>query len=281
MVEKSHDTVSDMVYVKENELDGFNIGGVGENIPTMVGESRVPNNIFQAYILVAASIDVTYVGRGDISSGYMGGSYHLSSKNVSEYDNSVNNFNYVDNTQNSIKSSLYSGINMIYFPQDSSFSQFRKVNGDSNDTFTSMSHRMSIYGRSLPPGSLSPGSVLVEVTKVYATLPIAGLEDVCASHSRVNEILPTEMESSHNFIKDLNLTVRNKGDDEKYLKQYLDMDYIEQKEIYDDVQSSKKSDGTYLSSNGRPETEVDRRNKLISLIKNYVPKKTKVDLSNK
>ena len=238
MVEKSQTQFSDTYYVNDNALDGHNDNQLPVNL---VGESRVPDNIFQAYILSAASINVSFVGRVDISSGYFGGSYHLSGKNVNEFDNAVNNFNYIDNTTNSVKSNLFSGVNINYFPQDSSFSQFKKPNGNSNENFQTMSHRMNVYGRSLPNSTLSPKSVLVEVTKVYATLPIAGLEDVCSTHSRVNELTNDEINNSHNFIKDNNLGIRN-GDDEENLKKFFNMNSIDQNEILKEVKNLKQED---------------------------------------
>ena len=100
MVEKSNTTSSDVYYVNDNGLDGYQTGILPVNL---VSESRVPNGVFQAVVLVAASIDVSFVGRVDVSSGYFGASYHLTGTNVNTFDNNVQNFNYVDNTIGSVK----------------------------------------------------------------------------------------------------------------------------------------------------------------------------------
>ncbi len=260
MVEKSNTTSSDMYYVNDNALDGYTVSALPVNL---VEESRVASNVFQAYILVAASIDVTFVGRYDISSGYFGASYHLTGTDVNVYDNNVNNFNYVDHTVNSVKANFASGINMIYFPQDSSFSQFKKPNISSAGNYIAMSHRMNVYGRSLPSGTLSQKSVMVNVTKVYATLPVSGFEDVLSAHTNVNEVSEVDMNKAHGFIKDTGLGVRVGGDNETLVK-FLNMHKYEQESILDGF--------------GENSSEMEKRDELISRIKNFSNNRVVVEL---
>lgn len=162
MVEQGNPS-SDVTYINDIGLDGHSTAILPVNY---VAESRVPPNVFQAFVLAAASMKVTYMGRVDVSSGYFGGSYHLSTTDVASFDNNVQDFNYVDNSFNSIRTKLFSGISMIYFPQDSSFQTFKKPNANSATNYIAMTHRMNVYGRGLPSGTLSPNSVVVQVTKV-------------------------------------------------------------------------------------------------------------------
>ena len=260
MVEKTNTTNSDMYYVNDNALDGSTISAAPVNI---VAESRVPAGVFQAFVLVAASVDVSFVGRVDVSSGYFGASYHLSSTDVDTFDNSVMDFNYIDNSLNAIQSDLFSGTNMLYFPQDTSFSQFKKPNVNSAGNFTAMSHRMNVYGRGLPAGSLAPYSILVKVTKVYATLPISGFEDIMAAHTRVNELSSEQMYNVHNFVKESGFAVRS-GRDAPVVDKFLKMLPFEQKEI--------------IQSKG--DSQDKRRDNLIARIKNYHHVPTRIDLNN-
>lgn len=265
MVEQSNTSSSDMYYSNDSTLDGYKLTNVS---PTRVAEARVPDNIFQAFVLCAASIDVKFVGRQDVSSGYFGASYHLSSTDVNSFDDNVENFNYVDNTIGSIRADLFSGVNMIYFPQDSSFSQFKKPNTSSADNYIAMSHRMNIYGRSLPSSTLSPKSVMVTVTKVYATLPKSGYEDVLSVHTEINEVSHEQMQSVHEFIKTSGFGVRN-GNDKQVIDKFLNMLPIEKNEIIEKIK------------NEIPDNQVSkRRDYIVSLIRNYKTPQTIVSLYN-
>ena len=261
MVESSNTVASDMYFVNDNALDGFTVSALPVNL---VGESRVPSNIFQAFVLTAASIDVSFVGRVDVSSGYFGASYHLSGVDVASFDNAVNNFNYVDNTLNAITSDLFSGINMIYFPQDSSFSTFKKPNSNSSSNFIAMSHRMNIYGRTLPSSTLSPKSVLVEVTKVYATLPQPGYEDVMTAHTSINEISEKEMNSVHDFVKESGFGIRTLKDTHS-INKFLSMVPLDQKEVLKGTENM---------------TPNERRQEIVSKLKNFNAPLTFIDLKS-
>ena len=89
MVEKGS-TLSDVYYVNDNALDGYTTAPLPLNY---VAESRVPAGVFQAFVMVAASVKVSYLGRVDVSSGYFGGSYHLSTTDVADFDSNVQDFN--------------------------------------------------------------------------------------------------------------------------------------------------------------------------------------------
>lgn len=151
-------TVSDTYYINDNGLNG-NSTAV---LPIVaVDESRVAANVFQAFVLSAASVKVSYFGRLDVSSGYFGGSYHLSSTDVHNFDRSAQDFNFIDNSFNSARGKLFSGLSIVYFPQDTGFQEFKKPNTNSSGNFIPMSHRINVYGRGLPSSALSNGSVVV------------------------------------------------------------------------------------------------------------------------
>ena len=237
---------SDIYYVNDNALDGTNVSAT----PIITAnESKVKDGLFQAYILVAASVEAKFQGRFDAASGYWGASYHLTGTNVDTFDNNVMDFNYVDNTINSLKTSLYEGIKIVYFPQDNSFSEFKIPSENSTGNKISMSHRMNVYGRGLPKDTVSPGSVIIEVKKVFACLPKPGLEDVLPLHRNSQEIKGEDMDITNDFIKQTGLAIRRSyGKDDTKINNFIDMFKDEKINLLDELRNTNQSEKRELVS---------------------------------
>jgi len=224
----------------------------------------VTAGVFQAFVLCAASVKVNYLGRVDVSSGFFGGSYMLSGTDVHAFDDSAEDFNYIDNSFNAIHAKLFAGINVIYVPQDSSFHEFKRPSTSSANNYIPMSHRINIYGRGLPTGTLSPNSVMVTITKVYATLPTPAFDDIIGVRSSVNELSSEQVKSIHGLVKDNGLDVIS-GDNKHLLEKFASLNQMERTEVLESVPAG---------ASGK------RRDIVLSMIKNYQPRNTRIKLTN-
>lgn len=237
MVERGFNggNASDIYLLNDVTLDGFTKSTA---TPLYIQESTVPAGLFQAFILTACKMTVTFIGRVDVSSGYLGGGYNLSNvdSTLMDYDMSV--FNYIDNMPGSVHSNIFDGINIIYFPQDSSFSTFKKPNASSISNFSPMTYRMNVYGRSLPANTLSQYSIKVDITKVYATIPKQGYEEALPVNIDTNELSQDSKNETHDFIHMNDLSIFN-SDQEKYIEKLLNLPKIESKSIIDEIHKGK------------------------------------------
>lgn len=237
MVERGFNSgnASDIYVLNDVTLDGYTKSTA---TPNYIQESTVPAGLFQAFILTACKLTVTFIGRVDVSSGYLGGGYNLSNVDSTLIDYDMSIFNYIDNMPGSVHSSIFDGINIIYFPQDSSFSTFKKPNTSSLLNFCPMTHRMNVYGRSLPANNLSQYSIKVDVTKVYATIPKQGYEEALPVSLDTNELSQESKNNTHEFIHMNDLSIFN-SEQEKYIEKLLDLPKIEAKSITDEIHKGK------------------------------------------
>ena len=156
-------------------LDGINKDATKAHYIPQSITGCVPG-AFNAYVLQCFKLSVEYVGRSDIQSGLFGGSYFVSTENSLEPDINASIFNYIDDSINAVKVDSKDGLNVIYYPLDTSYTQFMNVNQDNIATHSmSTSLRLSIYGSSLPPGiegiNGSPNCVNYSICAIYNVIP--------------------------------------------------------------------------------------------------------------
>jgi hypothetical protein len=136
-------------------------------------QTQVVAGAFNAYVLHCLKISIKYVGRPDVQSGVFGGAYFLSYQNSSAADNQGAIFNYIDDSINSVKVDSTDGINIVYYPPDTSYTEFRAVNKDlvaSGAMSTSV--RLAAYGCALPnPVLNSAPSIQVNYIAIWNIIP--------------------------------------------------------------------------------------------------------------
>lgn len=163
---------SSTVYINSNDaVDGLNADAtLAHYIPQpMMG--CVPG-AFNAYVLQCFKLSVEYVGRPDIQSGFFGGAYFVSTVNSLVPDTNATIFNYIDDSINAVKVDSKDGLNVIYFPLDTSYTHFMNVNQDNIATHAmNTSLRLSIYGSALPTGVSAPNCVNFSVCAIYNVIP--------------------------------------------------------------------------------------------------------------
>ena len=144
---------------------------------TRVNESKVQSSLFSAYMLLAMSITVKYIGSQQYQAGTFGAGYTLSSNGTSTIDNSYIDFNIVQRTTNFVEVPTSDSLKVIYFPPDNSFMEFRLPNEDSVvSNRQPLSHLIVIYGKGMNILSSSP--IQVEVNRAFACIPNAQFNTV-------------------------------------------------------------------------------------------------------
>jgi hypothetical protein len=151
-------------------------------------DSQIVDSLFSAYIMVAASVTVKYVGSERNKSGMLGASFDLSTKNFKQFDSNACEFDNIIRGNNYVEGDMDSPLTALFFPPDNSFIEYRKPGDDyiskNTSTFT---HRINIFGRGLDVSNRSGDSVgdtfIIEVHIVYACIPQMAALDV----------LPTEL----------------------------------------------------------------------------------------
>ncbi len=90
---------------------------------------------------------------------------------------------------NSAKANVFEGISMIYVPQDSSFQNFKQLNVGSAGNYIPISHRLCVYGKSLPNSTTpSMNPLTISICKVYATIPFPKYQRVVEMKNDVNQV---------------------------------------------------------------------------------------------
>lgn len=146
-------------------------------------DSTIVDTLFSAYIMVAASVTVKWIGSERNKSGMIGASFDLSTKNFTEFDESACQFDNIIRGNNYVEGDMDSPLTALFFPPDNSFIEFRKPGEDYVKKGTStFSHRINVFGRGLDisniQGTNIGDSFLVDVTKVYACIPTMAALDV-------------------------------------------------------------------------------------------------------
>lgn len=185
-----------MFFCKDNSLNGVTEFinpqsplNINNNITVIKrDDSAIVDSLFSAYIMVACSVSVRYVGSERNKSGMIGASFDLSTKNFTEFDESACQFDNVIRGNNYVEGDLDSPLTALFFPPDNSFIEFRKPGQDYIESNTSsFTHRINIFGRGLDISNKLGDSIgdtfLVEVHKVHACIPQMAALDV----------LPTEV----------------------------------------------------------------------------------------
>jgi hypothetical protein len=234
-----------------------------------VAAARVKDGVFNAYVLMAASIEAKYVGRYDIKSGYLGGSYFLSAVNSDLPDVTLSNFDNIDRSATAVQAGVDEGIEIIYFPPDNSFMEFRKPNVDNYASGTmSMTHRMVIYGRSLPKGSLSQSSILINITRVFATIPTSSFLDITPTQFPTNTFTSSASYTNVvNSVMNSGFVTRTTGESE-HLENALELPSPKLTELVKDYSSDD------LSRN------KDKKERFIRKLKRMEDTKINLDLKN-
>lgn len=176
---------SSNIYINTNAaLNGTSIDSVSAHYVPQTITNVVPNQ-FQAYTLQCAKLSVRYVGRLDIASGYLGGSYFLSVANEAAPDTNASLFNYIDDSINAVIVDKSEGLNVVYFPPDYSYLNFFQVNRDNVASNTmSTNVRLCIYGNSLPGPNIDGGvnnnmnAIMATWVVVWSVLPSPQFADL-------------------------------------------------------------------------------------------------------
>lgn len=163
-----------------------------------VNQAQCVGGAFNTCVLQCLKVSAKYVGRGDVLSGYFGGSYNLTAKDPRIPDYDATNFNFVDEGINATTADVSEGLNIVFYPPDYSYTTFNKIsNGDvtfdaqtltstdpvissattgdwKNTSTVPMYHtnmRINLYGASLPGQSLGAGGVVLTYTAVWNVIP--------------------------------------------------------------------------------------------------------------
>jgi hypothetical protein len=177
------------LYVNNNNaLNGTTLGLAAHFTP--MTNTQTVQGAFTTYVLQACKLSARYVGRGDAMSGYFGGSYNLSSANSRTPDVAPTQFDFVDDSINSVVADVTEGLNVVYYPPDYSYTHFLRVNNDNvANGQMSTSHRMNIYGNSLPTPNIAGGSAGVVLTfvSVWNVIPTPQFADLLPLDYNVTE----------------------------------------------------------------------------------------------
>ena len=217
---------SSVVYVNSDaSLTGMQIDNNRSHYVPLDATSCIPD-AFNAYVLQCFKISVEYVGRSDIQSGFFGGSYFVSTCNSLDPDYNVSLFNYIDDSINAVKVDSRDGVNVIYYPLDSSYTHFLSVNKDniSNHNMNT-SLRLAIYGSSLPPGSDtyngSPNCINFTVCAIYNVIPTQNFSELLPVDFLVQNNKEFSLVDSAQFVNRTKLTsfpTSSVGDIERMLE---------------------------------------------------------------
>jgi hypothetical protein len=109
-------------------LNGTNLGNVADFTP-ITSTQTIPG-AFTTYVLQCCKLSARYVGRPDVISGYFGAGYCIASVNSKVPDVNPTQFNYVDESINSVIGDVTEGMNVVYYPPDYSYLNFLKINND-------------------------------------------------------------------------------------------------------------------------------------------------------
>lgn len=163
---------SSVIYINTNNaLDGINKDATKNHYVPQNITACVPG-AFNAYVLQCFKLSVEYVGRPDIQSGFFGGAYFVSTEKSLEPDVNASIFNYIDDSINAVKIDSKDGLNVIYYPLDTSYTHFMNVNQDNIDNHSmNTSLRLSIYGSSLPNGNDAPNCINYSICAIYNVIP--------------------------------------------------------------------------------------------------------------
>lgn len=120
-----------------------------------IGQSSLPAGMYSSYRLVSASVTVNYIGRMDIVSGTIGCGVGFNSVapigtvgTSKAQDAAVYcNFNLIDDSYFSQRTQSINGLRMIYFPLDSTYSNFYRMGTGCNGFY------FVCYGQGLPASS--------------------------------------------------------------------------------------------------------------------------------
>ena len=164
-------SVSNLYVNTNNNLSGTTYGVTSDFTPITMTQTIV--GAFNSYIPLCAKISVRYIGRIDAASGFFGSSYHLTNTSAKQPDTNSSNFTYLEQCQNATFADLAEGINSIYFPADTSYLDFMRVNVDGiTDGSLSSNIRLNIWGQGMLPTPIAAaGSVSLTVTLVWNVIP--------------------------------------------------------------------------------------------------------------
>jgi hypothetical protein len=138
----------------------------------------VDGDLYDAFVLVACTVTVKYIGRLDKLSGYLMGGYTISQSDLNTLDYSYSTFNSILRSNNAVKTnSTAESLKLVYFPPDNSFFEFKRP-GNSIASGNNINHRLLIGGRGIENDNTSTSdNILVEIERVYACIPNAKSKD--------------------------------------------------------------------------------------------------------
>jgi len=144
-------------------------------------KTKVIPDAFSSCILQSCKITAKYVGNRELnSSGLFGGSFSLNPVDKKSVDTAASVFENVNNGMNPILSHVLDGMSIIYYPTDYNYLNLMNVNDAGNSNKVSMSHRLNIYGISLPPtvGDLRSTGVVLSMNLVWNVIPTPRFSDL-------------------------------------------------------------------------------------------------------
>jgi len=152
--------------------------------------TRVIPEAFGSCTLQSCKVTAKYVGNRELnSSGLFGASFSLNpiSKKVVDVNASI--FENINNGMNPLLSHVLDGLSVIYYPTDYTNLNLMMLNDDGNKDKISMSHRLNVYGISLPPSSDNNKSigVVLSLNMVWNVIPTPRYADLLPVDYTLND----------------------------------------------------------------------------------------------
>lgn len=241
----NNEFMTDMFFCNHPDLNGV-LEFDPQSNPTQIKvikrfDSAIVDTLFSAYIMVAASVSVKWVGSERNKSGMLGASFDLSTKNFKQFDSNACQFDNIIRGNNYVEGDMDSPLTALFFPPDNSFIEYRKPGEDYIEKSTStFSHRINIFGRGLDISNQSQQQLIgdtfiVDVHKVYACIPQMAALDVLPT-----EVLNIDEKIARKMLTKNKMAVR-KGDISDIIEKINDYPFgIENVDTLEDLTNINK-----------------------------------------